>query len=529
MFDRMIFKGHLSRLYAPGALRALLWELGYPLTDFARYATAATEELTVNAKRLAAEAGRPYLYLESATSRRRGRTKEDRAREIAERDAVTEGVVCVLSAVEPCWSVQVRGDHRTGRLEPIRRERKCVHHYLYLIDPEFGFMHVRIQAWLPYEIQIYINGREWLARQLDRAGIRYRRYDNALVWVEDLTGAQALCDKFAHRAWPRVLNAFARRVNPLLATIIGAGFDGYYWVLDQAEMATDIMFRTRPELLAVWPDLVRHASVNLSSADVLRFLGRKLHPALKAEVLTEAKHRPEGWRIKHRLARNWVKVYDKASVLRVETTINNPSEFRVLRVFTDEHGRRERRWCPMRKGVANLWRYYQVGAGANRRYLDALAAAIPQGEGVAALDALCRPRTKRGHHYARFNPISRTDLALFRAVLAGEHTIVGFRNHDLAARLYHHPPADNDEAHRRCERISRLIAQTPRPRPHRQSATMPSLPGHPLRLPRHERRHRRSRPPLPDQLPRHRVKERACLSHRANPEDVLKTARTAPP
>ncbi len=75
MFDRMIFKGHLSRLYAPGALRALLWELGYPLTDFARYATAATEELTVNAKRLAAEAGRPYLYLESATSRRRGRTR----------------------------------------------------------------------------------------------------------------------------------------------------------------------------------------------------------------------------------------------------------------------------------------------------------------------------------------------------------------------------------------------------------------------------------------------------------------------
>ena len=71
--------------------------------------------------------------------------------------------------------------------------------------------------------------------------------------------------------------------------------------------------------------------------DVLRFLGRKLHPALKAEVLTEAKRRPEGWRIKHRLARNWVKVYDKASVLRVETTINNPREFRVLRVLTDDH------------------------------------------------------------------------------------------------------------------------------------------------------------------------------------------------
>ena len=132
-------------------------------------------------------------------------------------------------------------------------------------------------------------------------------------------------------AWPRLLNAFARRVNPLLAKITAAEFGGYYWVLDQAETATDVMFQTRPQLLAIWPDLVRHASVNLSSTDVLRFLGRKLHPALKAEVLTEAKRRPEGWRIKHRLARNWVKVYDKASVLRVETTINNPRKARVPR------------------------------------------------------------------------------------------------------------------------------------------------------------------------------------------------------
>jgi hypothetical protein len=105
---------------------------------------------------------------------------------------------------------------------------------------------------------------------------------------------------------------------------------------------------------------------------------------------------------------NWVKVYDKASVLRVETTINNPREFRVLRVFTDERGRRERRWCEMRRGVADLWRNYQVGIGSNHRYLDALAAAPLKGEGVAALDALCRPRTHRGRTYARFNPISST-------------------------------------------------------------------------------------------------------------------------
>ena len=128
---------------------------------------------------------------------------------------------------------------------------------------------------------------------------------------------------------------------------------------------------------------------------------------------------------------NWVKVYDKVSVLRIETTINKPSEFRALRVFTDAKGRRERRWCPMRKGVADFWRNFQVGIAANRRYLNALAAAPLKGEGVAALDALCRPRIRAGRNYAPFNPLTPADLALFRALPAAENTINGFRNRDL--------------------------------------------------------------------------------------------------
>ena len=255
------------------------------------------------------------------------------------------------------------------------------------------------------------------------------------------------------------MDALARRVNPLLPTIEQVGFRGYYWAIDQAEIATDVMFRDRSSLSALMPDLIRHASLNMSSADVMCFLGRKLHPSLKAEVVTDTKYRHDAWRVKHRLARNWIKVYDKVSVLRVETTINNPREFRILRVLKDAKGRSERRWCPMNKGVANFWRYFQVGMAANRRYLDALAAAPIKGKGVAALDALCRPHTKNGRHHARFDPLRPADRALFKAVLAGEHTIVGFRNSDLVARLYRRPPTDRTETRRRCARISRLIAK----------------------------------------------------------------------
>jgi hypothetical protein len=458
MFDRMIFKGHLTGLYKQDGARCFLWSQGVPLRDFTGYAKA-TERIANNARRLATDAGRPVVSFDHVKTRNRTQHKDDLAKTIAERDGITAGIVCLISAVEPCMSFQVRKRNESGRIEMFRRERKCLHHYLYLIDDEFGFMHVRIQGWIPYECQIYINGREWLARQLDKRGIGYVRYDNSLLAIDDLDTAAELCDRFAHRAWPRVLSAFARQLNPILPAIQAANYGGYYWVLDQAEIATDVMFKTRPALLKVWPDIVHHASLNMSAEDVLGFLGRKLHPSLQAQVVTDTKRRPQGWRVRHRMGGNWVKVYDKVSVLRVETTINNPREFRIPRFVTNDAGRRERRWCPMRKGVGDLWRNFQVGIAANHRYLDALAAAPLKGEGVAALDALCRPITNHGRRYARFNPLGPADLALFRATLAGEHAIRGFRNTDITHRLYRRPPIDRDEAHRRCERVSRLIVK----------------------------------------------------------------------
>lgn len=453
-FDRVIFKGHLSRLYCPGGMKAFLDSQGVLLKDFGAYVKRTTGEIKAHVQRLATDAGRPYVYLADNHTKARGRSKEDLAREMAEADGITEGLICVLAAVEPCGSFDIFRNRDTCRLEVVRRRRKCLHFYAYLIDPELGFCHVRLQSWFPFEVQVWANGREWLARQLDRRGIGYTRHANAFVRVERWGVAQRLADRLARRRWPRLLDRLARVVNPHLATISRAGFGGYYWVADQVEVATDVAFRTRPALEAVLPQLFAHAASAFSAEDVLRFLGRKLHPALAAEVTSDARRRPEGWRIKHRMGRNSIKVYDKANVLRVETTINDPAEFRVLRVIDGN-----RRWCPMRKGVANMYRCFQVGRGANERYLEALAQAGDQREGVAALDRHCRPIRNRGRRHARLNPIAKPDLALFRAVLAGEHAINGFRNADVRHRLWPRSLVTPEEARRRCARTSRLIAK----------------------------------------------------------------------
>src|SRR5579863_391133 len=259
MFDRMIFKGHLSALYKQDGARCFLWDQGVPLKDFAPWAKATTAMIAEHVRSIATSVGRPVVYADSLPSDLK---KEECARSIAERDAVTEGVVCVISAMHPCRSFQVSRNATTGRLQMRSRLRKCLYHYLYLIDPEFGFMHVCIQGWMPWEIQVYVNGREWLARQLDKAHVTYLRHDNALLRIDDLEVAARLCGHFVERRWVRVLDAFAKMMNPLLPAIRAANYGSYYWVLDQAEVATDVMFQSRQALRAVFPDLVRHASLS---------------------------------------------------------------------------------------------------------------------------------------------------------------------------------------------------------------------------------------------------------------------------
>ena len=64
----------------------------------------------------------------------------------------------------------------------------------------------------------------------------------------------------------------------------------------------------------------------------MTFLGRKRHPRFAGEVGNDCRRRWPGARVRHRMKENGIKMYDKhGCVLRVETTINRPSEFQVRR------------------------------------------------------------------------------------------------------------------------------------------------------------------------------------------------------
>lgn len=330
-FHRLVFRGHLLPLMRDGGIHAFLNYAGVRLLDFKDFVLNTSNAIKQAAFAEAEAANRPIRYLESSRT-----SKEDLARKLLKQHLVDEGLVCLFKTVEPCMSFEYHrspDEHERGLK---LRTRKCRHIYEYFIHPVFGFMNARLQTW----------------------------------FAPPQATAQRLLDKQLDTDWPRALTQVAHWLTPLHQQIFASWPMDYYWSAFQTEWATDLLFDEPPALAAVYPALVHYAMDCLHSDDFMRFLGRKLTGKFKGELITSFKNRPEGVRVKHSVAGNSIKMYDKAcSVLRIENTIGNVTPFKVLRPADDDRPQCKLAWRPLCKGVADLHRRAQVSQHANQRCL----------------------------------------------------------------------------------------------------------------------------------------------------------------
>lgn len=462
-FDRLVMRGELRALYITngGGIEQYLRSSHVMFKDFGAHVEKVSSRLKEASLAAALELGKVVRYVPSAAE-----SKEKIARQIAAEQKIDSGLVCVLKSVEPCMSFQAVPNRETKKLDFKLEQRKCLHLYHYLIHPVFGFMNARIQTWFPFRIQICLNGREWLARKMNAAGLPYVRQDNCFPWIEYFPAAQRLMDEQLSTNWPEELNRIAAQLNPIHEQIFEHYGVNYYWTTHQSEWAMDIRFAKQDELRRLYPALLDHAIATFGSPNVLRFLGKptRLDGSVpgwyRGELFSDLKQRAEGIRIKHYIDGNSLKAYDKAytavgSLLRVETTINEVAGFQSYR---PKEGAPDGplAWRPMRRGVADLHRRAEISQKVGERYADALASVDDTRRLEELTEHLERSTSWKGRA-VRGLRVFGEDNRLLLAVSRGEFNLNGFRNRDLQRLLYRGKAADAAESKRRCGSISRNL------------------------------------------------------------------------
>ena len=426
-WDRVLIFGTLPKVCFAAGMTSYLYERKVRIFDYPRFAEPFRDQLRENAEQLAGEADVEIEFI-----RKRNFRKEDRVKEVLARRGDHPGLVCILSAMEPCSTYKPWHDKQLGKTFLKPDDGKCLHYYFYFIDEELGLCYVRVPTWLPCRLQIYFNGHNWLATKLRRRGVDFTLLDNAFTGISDWERAQRLADDLRIQKLHRKLDQFAGRFCPIHRSL---GMS-YHWSVDQCEYSTDIVFRKQADLQPLYENLSRTAIHTVKPDNIATFLGKKLSPQFAGEMGNRFNVRIEGTRIKHTMGPVSLKLYDKFGlILRIETTVNDLTFFKHYREVEHRDGSRETKWAAMQKTIYSLPALRELLQAANRRYLEFLSALEDPRNGRDKLDKLSRPVEHEGRSYPGFNFFDQDDDALFQAIARGEFNISGLQNKNLRRRL----------------------------------------------------------------------------------------------
>ena len=419
-WDRMLIFGTLPKICFAGGMTSLLFERKIRIFDYPKFAEPFRNRIRENAEKLAAEAGIEIEFI-----RKRNFRKEHRVKQIIAERGDHAGLVCIFSAMEPCSTYKPWHNKQTGKTYLVPDDGKCLHYYFYFVDEALGLCHVRVPTWLPCRLQICFNGHNWLAGQLRKLGIDYRMADNAFTSIADWQRAQRISNGWEAKRIHARLDEFARRCCPIYRDFA----TGYHWSVDQCEYATDIVFRKQADLQAIYENLARTAIHTVKPDNIATFLGRKLSTQFEGEMGNRFNIRIEGTRIKHTMGPVSIKLYDKFGlILRIETTVNDPTFFKHYREVEHRDGSRETKWASMQKTIYSLPAWRELLEAANRRYLEFLSAI-------------------EDSRYSGFNLFDPGDETLLCSIVRGEFNIRGLQNKTLR----HHLPELNSG------QVSRLL------------------------------------------------------------------------
>lgn len=454
-FDRMIINGYLLNLCNYRQFLYYLIQNNIKLKDFDKFALNQTSLLCEHIDSYIKDNNCETIYLNSGKI-----DKNEIVTDILKKEPNKTGLITTLSTVEICNTMTVKPNKDTQKLEVTQKPTKCKHYYFYYNDDEFGLMYLKIQTWFPYNVQIYINGREFLSKLLDKNNIKYEMYNNSFSYIENFNKAQKLADNILNQKISDSFDGLIEKINIHIPKIKAIFSHSYYWCIDQCEFATDINFKSREDLNLFYKTLVETTYFTFSSEDIYSFFGRNVNYIShfkNGEIVSDLRHRYQGYRIKFKVNNNQIKMYDKGNNLRIEVTINNPKDFKVLKTIEDEDTgefTETKKWIPMGKSVSNLYRYVEISKSIIKRYIEALPNINTEEVPLNEIEKISSKKELNGRKYSAFNILSEDTLKIFIEISKGEYLINGFNNKMIRKNIF-----DNREDKKIINKTTRLLSK----------------------------------------------------------------------
>jgi hypothetical protein len=455
-FDRIVFKGILRPISFAAGMQMYLNYNKVLNKGYKEWALGKTSAIISDAEKYTMEhCGADIQYLSSCHVR-----KEELAHAQQEKSGTQSGLIGTWSCVESCNTFKAAYDKEKGFPQIRHKKSRCKHLYFYYDHEDYGFMSIRLQTWAPYELQVAMNGREWLRRLLDKSGAKYLLDGNKFLWVEDYDVAQRLLDSQLDTRWVEALSGLLPDIFPSMQSLFSEDVS-YTWTLWQSEWAKDYIFGDPRDLGSHMANLLRHAFITGTGDRVLRYFGHPVRPngqphwLAKPELQTRLSQWYDGSRIRHWFGKNSLKVYNEQNVLRFEFTMNDPTRF-LIRRTVEGSDEKVKKLLPMRKGIADIVVRTQI-CSARIKNLTEQMATLEEDQSVGEILSRVTQPTKANGKRFRGLDVTGKDLVLLQAIADPKFNVDAITNKQLQKDLGGSAWAKCMMGHRLSARIGRHL------------------------------------------------------------------------
>ena len=413
--DRLYLNGFVPRLQTGGGLISFLSEhRGHPIASPALLGQIS-QDYVARARAFAERHSIPWVLFE------RGQSKDAVAKQRRAQRGVRDAVVFIGVAQEKAKAFNAhKKSGARAQFEFTRGKSVFVnYHYYYVDDAEWGEGFIKVCTYAPWGLKLYLNGHEWLKRQLAKEGIRFEALDNGFLSCESPARLQALADSLGPEQVRAFLAQWLERLPlPLTKPDRAAGFDYQLSVWQMEVSLTQVL--DRPLAGRRFFEEVIRDNLDLGRPDRVQLLfprkiTRRTPGRFRTRVLTHGVHPSLHIEYKHFDLKQYFK---EGRALRTEGTFRDAKDF------------------GMKKGVENLPALQQLGRQINRRLLEVERVSHNCGVSAACIQEVVQPTvTQDGQRASGLKVGDPRVMALMLALTMFGYLVHGFRNRQLREKV----------------------------------------------------------------------------------------------
>jgi len=211
-----------------------------------------------------------------------------------------------------------------------RQRSRYTHYYFYIRDEVLGPIALCVGSFLPFSITYYLNGHHFIERQLQRAGVEFRKDDNAFLWVANAQALQAAADRLSPQIIRQQLDHWTWVVGPKFSQKDRAAINlRRHYSLQQIEYCRNFAFRRNFPIHKLFERSCDLGLFRLTADKLSQVFGFRLHKRIRGKLATVLERIDHGHHVLRACGKNAVlRMYEKFSTfLRLEVLSNNLKDF----------------------------------------------------------------------------------------------------------------------------------------------------------------------------------------------------------